>query len=44
VALIDATLRASIFRIRTRRKHLNVGLLDMQPEIVGVVGHVEHWG
>jgi predicted permease len=25
-------------------KHLNVGLIDIQPEIVGVVGHVEHWG
>jgi len=25
-------------------KRLNLGLLDMQPEIVGVVGHVEHWG
>jgi len=25
-------------------KHLNLGLLDIQPEIIGVVGHVEHWG
>ncbi|HEU5233706.1 MAG TPA: ABC transporter permease [Terriglobales bacterium] len=25
-------------------KHLNIGLLDLQPEIVGVVGHVKHWG
>ncbi|HYL62772.1 MAG TPA: ABC transporter permease [Candidatus Methylomirabilis sp.] len=25
-------------------KRLNLALLDMQPEIVGVVGHVEHWG
>jgi len=25
-------------------KHLNIGLVDMQPEIIGVVGHVEHWG
>jgi predicted permease len=25
-------------------KHLNIGLFDIQPEIVGVVGHVEHWG
>ena len=25
-------------------KRLNLAFLDMQPEIVGVVGHVEHWG
>jgi predicted permease len=25
-------------------KRLNIGLLDIQPEIIGVVGHVEHWG
>jgi predicted permease len=25
-------------------KRLNLGLLDIQPEIVGVMGHVEHWG
>jgi predicted permease len=25
-------------------KHLNIGLLDLEPEIVGVVGHVKHWG
>ena len=25
-------------------KHLNLGLLDTQPEIIGVVGHVKHWG
>lgn len=25
-------------------KHLNIGLVDTKPEIVGVVGHVEHWG
>jgi len=25
-------------------KHLNLGLLDIQPEIIGVAGHVEHWG
>jgi len=25
-------------------KRLNLGLLEIQPEIVGVIGHVEHWG
>jgi len=25
-------------------KYLNVGLLNIHPQIVGVVGHVEHWG
>ena len=25
-------------------KRINLGLLDMQPEIIGVVGHVKHWG
>jgi predicted permease len=25
-------------------KRLNLGLFDTQPEIVGVVGHVNHWG
>ncbi|HJW99799.1 MAG TPA: ABC transporter permease [Terriglobales bacterium] len=25
-------------------KHLNIGLLETQPEIIGVVGHVKHWG
>ena len=25
-------------------KHLNIGIVDMQAEIIGVVGHVEHWG
>jgi len=25
-------------------KRINVGLIETQPEIVGVVGHVEHWG
>jgi predicted permease len=25
-------------------KRLNLALLEMQPEIVGVIGHVEHWG
>ena len=25
-------------------KHLNIGIVDIQPEIIGVLGHVEHWG
>jgi len=25
-------------------KRLNLGLFDTQPEIVGIVGHVNHWG
>lgn len=25
-------------------KRVNVGLFDTQPEIVGIVGHVNHWG
>ncbi len=25
-------------------KHLNLGLFELKPEIVGIVGHVEHWG
>jgi predicted permease len=45
VALIDATFARKYFPNQDPvGKHLNVGLLDIQPEIVGVVGHVEHWG
>jgi putative ABC transport system permease protein len=45
VALIDATFARKYFPNQDPiGKHLNVGLLDMQPEIVGVVGHIEHWG
>jgi predicted permease len=25
-------------------KHLNIGLFETKPEIIGVLGHVEHWG
>ena len=25
-------------------KRINIGLLNLQPEIIGVVGHIEHWG
>jgi predicted permease len=45
VAVIDATFARKYFPGEDPiGKHLNVGLLDLQPEIVGVVGHVEHWG
>ena len=45
VAVIDAAFARKYFpNVDPVGKRLNVGLLDMQPEIVGVVGHVEHWG
>ncbi len=45
VALIDESFARKYFPGQDPiGKHLHVGLLDMQPEIVGVVGHVEHWG
>jgi len=45
VAVIDASFAHKYFSGQDPvGKHLNVGLLDIQPEIVGVVGHVEHWG
>jgi predicted permease len=45
VALIDASFARKYFPNQDPiGKRLNVGLLDIQPEIVGVVGHVEHWG
>jgi len=25
-------------------KHIHIGILDTAPEIVGIVGHVKHWG
>jgi predicted permease len=45
VALIDASFARKYFPHQDPiGKHLNLGLFDTQPEIVGVVGHVEHWG
>ncbi len=45
VAVIDATLARKYFPSTDPiGKRINVGLLEIQPEIVGVVGHVEHWG
>jgi predicted permease len=45
VAVIDATFARKYFpNVDPVGKRLNIGLLDIQPEIIGVVGHVEHWG
>jgi predicted permease len=45
VAVIDATFARKYFpNVDPVGKRLNLGLLDIQPEIIGVVGHVEHWG
>jgi predicted permease len=45
VALIDDSFARKYFPNQDPiGKHLNLGLFDTQPEIVGVVGHVEHWG
>ena len=45
VAVIDATFARKYFAGQDPvGKRLNIGLLDIQVEIVGVVGHVEHWG
>jgi predicted permease len=45
VAVIDSSFAQKHFAGEDPvGKHLNLALLDIQPEIVGVVGHVEHWG
>jgi predicted permease len=45
VAVIDDTFARKYFPNEDPLgKRLNLAFLDMQPEIVGVVGHVEHWG
>jgi predicted permease len=45
VAVIDSSFARKYFPGQDPvGKRLNIGLLEMQPEIVGVVGHVEHWG
>jgi len=45
VALIDASLARKFFPGEDPiGKRINLGLLEMQAEIVGVVGHVQHWG
>jgi predicted permease len=45
VALIDSTFARKYFPGQDPvGRHLNIAMLDIQPEIVGIVGHVEHWG
>ena len=45
VALIDANFARKFFPNEDPiGKRINLGLIEMQPEIVGVVGHVQHWG
>ncbi len=45
VALIDASFARKYYPNQDPiGKHLNLALFDTQPEIVGIVGHVEHWG
>jgi predicted permease len=45
VAVIDASFARKHFpNVDPVGKRLNLALFDVQPEIVGVVGHVEHWG
>jgi predicted permease len=45
VAVIDATFARKYFpNVDPIGKRVNLGLLDIQPVIVGVVAHVEHWG
>jgi len=45
VILIDATFARAFFpKEDPIGKRLNLGLMDLQAEIVGVVGHVESWG
>jgi len=45
VGVIDASFAQKYFPgTNPIGKRINLGFLDMQAEIVGVVGHVEHWG
>src|SRR5580692_4996411 len=45
VVLIDASFARTFFpKEDPIGKRLNLGLMDLQAEIVGVVGHVESWG
>lgn len=45
VVVIDASFAHKYFpNADPVGKRLNIGLLDMKPEIIGIVSHVEHWG
>ncbi|HWC19165.1 MAG TPA: ABC transporter permease, partial [Terriglobales bacterium] len=45
VIVIDESLAHKYFpNAEAIGKRLNMGILETQPEIVGVVGHVKHWG
>jgi predicted permease len=45
VAVIDASMAKKYFPNEDPvGKYLNIGLLEIKPLIVGVAGHVEHWG
>jgi predicted permease len=45
VALIDSSFAQKYFPNESPiGKRVNLAFLDMQAEVVGVVGHVEHWG
>ncbi len=45
VIVIDSSLAKKFFPNEDPiGKHLNLGIFEAKPEIVGIVGHVEHWG
>lgn len=45
VAVIDENFARRFFRNQDPiGKRLNLGLFDYQPEVVGIVGHINHWG
>jgi len=45
VAVIDEAFARKFFRDQDPvGKRVNLALLDTHPQIIGVVGHVEHWG
>jgi predicted permease len=45
VVVIDETFARKYFpNVDPIGKRINLGLLDMQPEIIGIAGHVKHFG